>query len=528
MPPLNDKRRGAAERAASHQNRGIDTTLLEGAAHESKGNPEAFVCQSHDGKGTCPSRVVLGLCALFSARAGVATSPANPWGTEQEDPLVAATAGAGLAEHHLVHRRISRRTLRDRPGVLCDLSAEAQTSGHDAQGLRTGFGTLAHAGLACLGQGHPAANRAAFGSVADDVWFHDSRLRRRPPGGATQRRTGTTLALGRQNRCGSDGLRDGVGARRHGVVVGLANGFGYGQRTFPFAMLAEHRAEQRLDRRRCGLCRLRAVPSDHGPRSVLPVSGLVARLSVHRAAHPLGAVSRGPRLLLAGLGAKAEVAAPAPALAVHSRQESERLVADQCARCGAAVAHSGRADLSLALAKRGLFSHLQTDPEQIQTAEPLGRLDPPRGGGFAAGGATALGPRCLGTARRQAGRPAAQSPPTAPCRTARNALPDRRALGKASTPNVPRPTRQNPTRATPADQQARAPRMAPTKATPQPRSPDIPRDADYSKNPEKPARSCYLTVKLFLALRATQLLQWPKRSLDPALGEDVLYHLSVH
>src|SRR5205807_1841517 len=99
----------AAERAAFLQDRGMNTTLLGGAAHESN-NQQASVCQEQGQEAISCSGILLGLRTLFSPGTCVETSPPNSRSAEQEDPLVAATAGLGVAGDDLVRGRLSRRT----------------------------------------------------------------------------------------------------------------------------------------------------------------------------------------------------------------------------------------------------------------------------------------------------------------------------------------------------------------------------------------------------------------------------------
>ena len=100
MHQLQSPLSGAAERAVSRQNGGMQNIPLGETAHESEQNSKTFVGEAGNQE-TTRARVLLGLRTLFSSPVGLATSPTNSRSAEQEDSLVAATAGARLVGDHL-------------------------------------------------------------------------------------------------------------------------------------------------------------------------------------------------------------------------------------------------------------------------------------------------------------------------------------------------------------------------------------------------------------------------------------------
>src|SRR5579884_270464 len=103
-----------------------------------------------------PTPNVSGMPAvLLGAAAVAATAPAvRPLPSPTlADPAVAA----GAAADDLVRRRVVRRTLRDRPGLLRGIVPTPTPPRQDGRRLSTGAGPSAHAGLADRGRGPAAA-----------------------------------------------------------------------------------------------------------------------------------------------------------------------------------------------------------------------------------------------------------------------------------------------------------------------------------------------------------------------------------
>src|SRR2546428_11190649 len=139
------------------------------------------------------------------------------------------------------------------------------------------------------------------------------------------RRIATALGRSRQDRLGSHGVSDCLGAVAVGRVVVVATGQGYSQRTRSSAASAGDLARTVADRRRCVLSGLRAVPSAPAGADVVLGTVVVAGQSVYRGANSADAFSRWTGVLLARQDSRRRPAAHPGPTAARARPQGRRL-----------------------------------------------------------------------------------------------------------------------------------------------------------------------------------------------------------
>src|SRR5262249_39628555 len=253
-------------------------------------------------------------------------------GGEERDQMVAPPAVLDGHLDDLERRTDPANALRGSAGGGAEAVSQVAL-GHDVHGLVPSPGPLA-AGAATGGNPTPPAARARAGRTVVAARRLVCLRRGRLAGGVSadgDQRARPGLRRPRENRTAV--VRDDVVAYGDGAALGLSHRTGHGQRTPARAGDAARVAGARLSGRRCGVHRLRLLPTDRGGAAELLVAGggqraVVAQARLRR--------TRGPRLGLrvAGQGAAA-TAGGAPVNPPGYRQE-DGLSGDQCAGPGSA------------------------------------------------------------------------------------------------------------------------------------------------------------------------------------------------
>src|SRR5439155_8051132 len=135
----------AAPRLSAQLKKPFPATMDLGTPSDGETAYVGCCCALAPGAGRAP--LVLGLPAALPDAAGLEASSRRLGGLRC-DPLDGPTTAVRAAPHDLVRRRLARRALRDRPGLLRRIVPEAAPPGQDPRGLSEGTGARPGPGAA--------------------------------------------------------------------------------------------------------------------------------------------------------------------------------------------------------------------------------------------------------------------------------------------------------------------------------------------------------------------------------------------